>query len=206
MLFRSDKGWACDLVPKALVVARYFAAQQAALDAEQAKLDATSSAITELEEEHSGDDGSGAVFAGYDKINAAAVKDRIKEIKADPQPDDNSALELKVLNDWLKLSADETALKKRVKELDAQLDQLAHGHYGQLSVAEIQQLVVNDKWLARMHADVQGELDRVSQTLTRRIRELAERYAVPLPGLVDEVEALSAKVGEHLSKMGVTWH
>ena len=76
----------------------------------------------------------------------------------------------------------------------------------QLSVAEIQQLVVNDKWLARMNADVQGELDRVSQTLTRRIRELAERYAVPLPGLVDEVEALSAKVGEHLSKMGVAWH
>jgi type I restriction enzyme M protein len=204
---KKDKGWACDLVPKALVVARYFAAQQAALDAEQAKLDATSSAITELEEEHSGDD---AVFAGYDKITAAAVKDRIKEIKADPQqdnqPDESSALELKVLNDWLKLSADETALKKRVKELDAQLDQMAHDHYAQLSVAEIQQLVVNDKWLARMNADVQGELNRVSQTLTRRIRELAERYAVPLPGLVDEVEALSAKVGEHLSKMGVTWH
>jgi type I restriction enzyme M protein len=207
---KKDKGWACDLVPKTLVVARYFAAQQAALDAEQAKLDATSSAITELEEEHSGDDGSGAVFAGFDKINAAAVKDRIKEIKADLQPgnpaDDTSALELKVLNDWLKLSSDEAALKKRVKELDAQLDQLAHDHYAQLSVAEIQQLVVNDKWLARMHADVQGELDRVSQTLTRRIRELAERYALPLPGLVDEVEVLSAKVGDHLAKMGVTWH
>jgi type I restriction enzyme M protein len=203
---KKDKGWACDLVPKALVVARYFAAQQAALDAEQAKLDATSSAITELEEEHSGEDGSGAVFAGYDKINAAAVKDRIREIKADAQQDDNSALELKVLNDWLKLSSDEASLKKRVKELDAQLDQLAHDHYAKLTVAEIQQLVVNDKWLARMNADVQGELDRVSQTLTRRIRELAERYAVPLPGLVDEVEALSAKVGEHLSKMGVTWN
>jgi type I restriction enzyme M protein len=134
------------------------------------------------------------------------VKDRIREIKADAQQDDNSALELKVLNDWLKLSSDEASLKKRVKELDAQLDQLAHDHYAKLTVAEIQQLVVNDKWLARMNADVQGELDRVSQTLTRRIRELAERYAVPLPGLVDEVEALSAKVGEHLSKMGVTWN
>ena len=99
----------------------------------------------------------------------------------------------------------EAALKKRVKELDAQLDQLAHDHYAKLSVSEIQHLVVNDKWVARMDADVQGELDRVSQTLTRRIRELAERYAVPLPGLVDEVEALSAKVGEHLRRMGVTW-
>jgi type I restriction enzyme M protein len=197
---KKDKGWACDLVPKALVVARYFDAQQAALDAEQAKLDATISAITELEEEHSGDD---AVFAGFDKINAAAVKDRIREIKADPQPDDNSALELKVLNDWLKLNADEASLKKRVKELEAKLDQLAHDHYAQLSVANIQQLVVNDKWLARLSSDVQGELDRVSQTLTRRIRELAERYAQPLPELVDEVEALSGKVGAHLERMGV---
>jgi stage V sporulation protein SpoVS len=96
----------------------------------------------------------------------------------------------------------EASLNKRVKELDAQLDQLANDHYAQLSVAEIQQLVVNDKWLARMNADVQGELDRVSQTLTRRIRELAERYAMPLPGLVDEVEALSTKVGAHLQRIG----
>jgi type I restriction enzyme M protein len=91
-----------------------------------------------------------------------------------------------------------------VKELDAQLDQLAHDHYAKLSVADIQQLVVNDKWLARMNAGVQGELDRVSQALTRRIRELAERYAVPLPDLVDEVEALSARVGAHLERMGMT--
>jgi type I restriction enzyme M protein len=49
---------------------------------------------------------------------------------------------------------------------------------------------------------VQGELDRVSQTLTGRIRQLAERYATPLPQLVDEVEALAAKVHGHLKKMG----
>ena len=49
---------------------------------------------------------------------------------------------------------------------------------------------------------MQGELDRVSQTLTGRIRELAERYATPLPQLVDEVETLAARVEEHLKKMG----
>ncbi len=36
-------------------------------------------------------------------------------------------------------------------------------------------------------AAVQGELDRVSQTLTGRIGELAERYATPLPQLTDDV-------------------
>ncbi|MCV2361666.1 type I restriction-modification system subunit M [Paucibacter sp. TC2R-5] len=194
---KKDKGWACDLVPKAFIVARYFAKQQVALDEAQAQLDAGSSAINELEEEHSGED---AVFGGFDKVNAAAVRDRIKEIGADP----DGAAELKVLKAWLKLSNDEAGLKKTVKELDAQLDQLAHDQYAKLSITEIQLLVVNDKWLARMASDLYGELDRVSQTLTRRIRELAERYAAPLPALAEEVNALSAKVVEHLKGMGVT--
>ena len=51
-------------------------------------------------------------------------------------------------------------------------------------------------------AAVQGELDRVSQTLTGRIRQLADRYATPLPQLVDEVAALAAKVATHLKRMG----
>jgi type I restriction-modification system DNA methylase subunit len=51
-------------------------------------------------------------------------------------------------------------------------------------------------------AAVQGELDRVSQALTGRIRQLAERYAAPLPDLTDEVKVLSAKVDKHLKKMG----
>jgi len=193
-----DKGWACDLLPKPYIVARYFAAEQAALDAKQAELDAVASQLTELEEEHSGDD---AVFSGFDKINAAAVKDRIKEIASDP----DAADERQVLKAWLQLSADEAALKKAVKELDATLDQRAFEHYAKLSLAEIQALVIHDKWLARLGQDLQAELDRVSQTLTRRIRELAERYAQPLPELVNDLEVLSGRVEAHMQRMGVAW-
>ena len=49
---------------------------------------------------------------------------------------------------------------------------------------------------------VQGGLDRVSQTLTGRIRQLAERCATPLPALASEVETLGARVAAHLQKMG----
>ena len=77
--------------------------------------------------------------------------------------------------------------------------------YGKLTEDEIKVLVVDDKWLATIAAAVQGELDRVSQTLTGRIRQLAERYAVPLPQLTDEVAALAARVDEHLKKMGAVW-
>ena len=45
---------------------------------------------------------------------------------------------------------------------------------------------------------MQSEIDHVSQTLTSRIRQLAERYAIPLPKLTEKVEALSARVQDHL--------
>ena len=92
-------------------------------------------------------------------------------------------------------------LKAAQEDLDAKVD----AKYPKLTEDEIKTLVVDDKWLATLAAAVQGELDRVSQTLTGRIRQLAERYATPLPQLTDEVAALAARVDGHLKKMGAVW-
>ena len=59
--------------------------------------------------------------------------------------------------------------------------------------------------MRRGQRSVQGEFDRVLQTRTGRIWELAERYATPLPQLTDEVAALATKVEGHLAKMGASW-
>jgi type I restriction enzyme M protein len=179
-------------------VAQYFAEQQAAIDALQAELDAALASQTELEEEQGGEDG---VFNGYDGLTAAAVKERIREISNDR----DGADELMVLKQWLDLSNQISSLKKQIKEADAELDQRALATYPALTQVEVQALVIDDKWMARLAASVQGELDRVSQTLTGRIRELAERYTSPLPQLTDEVAALAAKVETHLAKMGASW-
>ena len=64
-----------------------------------------------------------------------------------------------------------------IREAEATLDQLAYEQYPKLTESEIQTLVVDNKWLATLAAAVQSELDRVSQTLTGRICELAERAA-----------------------------
>jgi type I restriction enzyme M protein len=193
-----DRGWTCDLTPKPLIVARYFGMQQAAIEALQAELDAASASQTELEEEQGGDEG---VFAGYDSITAAAVKDRIREIGNDR----DGADELKLLKSWLDLGTQVAALKKQAKDAEAALDKLAFAKYPKLGEAEVKSLVVDGKWMARLEASVQGELDRVSQTLTGRIRELTDRYAMPLPQLADEVAVLSTRVEGHLAKMGASW-
>jgi len=192
-----DKGWACDLIPKTLIVARYFAKEQIAIEAKQSELEAATASLAELEEEHGGEEG----FLGADKIAKAEVNARLKETKGDKEAKD----EIAILKRWLELAESETVLKRAVKEQEAALDTLAYEKYPKLSEAEIKTLVVDDKWMARLSAAVQGELDRVSQTLTGRIRELAERYATPLPKLTDEVATLAARVQGHLQRMGASW-
>ena len=190
-----DKGWVCDLLPKALLVAHCFAKEQARLDELSARLEAASARLAELEEEHGGDD---AAFAGFDKVNAASVKDRIKEIGSDL----SAADELAVHRAWLQLAAEETALKKQIREGEAELDALALAHYARLTPPDIQALVVDGKWMAALAAAIHGEMDRVSQQLTQRVKELAERYETPLPELTLRASALQAKVAGHLATMG----
>ena len=65
--------------------------------------------------------------------------------------------------------------------------------------------MVDDKWLAALDAAVHGEMDRVSQQLTVRVKELAERYETPLPKMIKRVADLEADVNRHLERMGFAW-
>lgn len=193
-----DKGWACDLVPKALLVARYFADEQAAIDQLAADLDAIEASQTELQEEHGGED---AAFAGFDKINKSTVNERMAEIGDDTE----SVGEIKVLKTWLKFDREKAALKKRVKEAESALDTAAYKQYPKLTEAEVKTLVVDDKWLATLQAVIHGEMERISHGLTRRVKELGERYDARLPQLIGRVEELQARVDVHLQRMGFAW-
>lgn len=295
-----DVGWTCDLVPKELVVARYFADEQAALDNLQAELDTVVSNLAELADEHGGEEGilkdvskktdaqdayNDALIAlwneqdktscdEYNKLieqaaayaaemstlkdhhalsalknskgnltlkainerlkNAAdskekaklnayldadrALKDANKQAKElletvepdflahlndDPLSEEYTDLQATVR--YLALLDEQARLKAEVKVADEALDLLAYEKYPELTEDETKTLVIDDKWLAKLSADVQAEIDRVSQALTSRVRVLAERYETPLPKLTDKVEELSAKVNGHLKKMGFAW-
>jgi type I restriction enzyme M protein len=49
------------------------------------------------------------------------------------------------------------------------------------------------------------EMDRFSQTLTKRVKELAERYDKPLLVLAEQADAMESKVRAHLERMGFAW-
>jgi type I restriction enzyme M protein len=188
-----------DLIPTALVVKRYFVAEQAEVERLEAERDKITRQIEELEEEHSGDEGLLAEAKNdKGKITAKGVKDRLKAIKADP----TAAEEKQVLQQYAALADQEATASKLVKEAQRELDAKVAAKYARMTAAEVQLLVVQDKWLATLTQRVQSELDRVSQQLTGRIKQLADRYATPLPQLAQEVDALQTKVNEHLKKMG----
>ena len=189
-----DKGWACDLVPKPLIVARYFARFQEAIAGLEAELESLTARISELEEEQGGEEGA---FTGLDKVNKANVAASLKEIKGD----NDAKEEADILREWLKLSGEEADMKKMLKEAEANLDALAYAKYPKLSEEKVKMLVVDDKWLATISAAINGEMDRISQNLTRQVKELAERYETPLPEVNRRVAELEAKVSEHLKRM-----
>jgi type I restriction enzyme M protein len=195
-----DKGWACDLVPKALLVACYFADEQEAITQLEAELESVTARMSELEEEHSGEEG---VFSALDKVNKASVTARLKEIRGLFGTDDEETRkESAVLDEWLELSNQEAGLKKKLKDAEASLDAKAYAQYPPLTEDDIKTLVVDDKWLAALEAAIHGEMERISQALTQRVKELAERYETPLPQMASRVAALEAKVDCHLERMG----
>jgi type I restriction enzyme M protein len=194
-----DKGWACDLVPKELLVRQLFAGDLEMIEALRTQLEEASRRLAELEEEHSGEEGA---FSELDKINKAAVNTRIKEIRKDPE----AAEELAVLREWLELSDEEAATKKALKAAEAELDDQAYGRYDSLTDTEVRELVVQRKWLASLEQAVASEVERVSQALTGRLKQLGERYDEALPTIIARVGELDARVTGHLERMGFTWN
>jgi len=192
-----------DLISSLLIVRRYFAAATQAIEQLEAGREAINRQMEELDEEQGGEEGLLA-DAKTDKgrLTKVSVKARLAEITHDPDAKD----ERKLLNNYLALIEQEAAANKQVKDATKALEAKVAAQYGRLTEAEIKTLVVDDKWLATLAADVQTELDRVSQSLTGRIKQLAERYATPLPRLTEGLQALAACVDEHLKKMGVVWN
>jgi type I restriction enzyme M protein len=198
-----DKGWTCDLIPKELIVARYFAAEQAAIDELQIEFENITTQITELEEEGDEEDG---VFFELEKVNKANVTQRIKETRAAYiVGSEDYQKEGAPLEEWLVMSEKQKALKKHIKDTEIALDVKALAQYPKLSEVELQTLVVEDKWLASLETSIHEEIDHISQALTGRVKQLAERYGKPLPELTEQVGELDNRVEHHLERMGFAW-
>ena len=189
-----------DLLPPGLVVARYYATDRAEVDRSRADEETVARELAEFIEEHCGEDGllDGAK-SDTGKVTQAAVKARLKEAVGDPdRREEQDALE--VCLDLMKALA---AARRTARTAQAKPDAKLLARYATLTVAEIVELVVDDKWMASVEGATAKKVERVTGGLVDRVRVLEGRYAKPLPELACQVEDYGAKVEGHLKRMAV---
>lgn len=201
------KRYKADIIPPELVIRQYFSDQQAAIDEQQSQANSVDQSMQELDDEHSGEDGLLASARSVKKdgslgnVTKGALNARLKEIEDDP----DEAEEVAVLHQYRDLMDKGADLNNHIKTAQEALYKAVIEKYQILTEDEIKVLLVDNKWLAALAKDIQTELDRVSQSLTGRIKHLTERYATPLPQLTKRAQTLNEKVDAHLKKMGYLW-
>jgi hypothetical protein len=139
------QGFKAELVPPSLLIARTFAAEQAAIDELEAEAASCAQSIEELVEEHGGDEGLlEEAKNDKDKVTKASVAAHLKVIARDPEAAD----ERKVLETYLARSEQESSASAKIKTGQEALTTKLVAKYGKLTEEEIKTLVVEDKWLA----------------------------------------------------------
>jgi type I restriction enzyme M protein len=197
------------LIKPYLLVERYFAKEKAAIEKLEAQRDVMKAKMDEMEEEYTGDEGLLVeALNDKDKITVAKVKERLKKIAplssrrgAGGEVDDD---EINALRAYLLLAEQKAETEKQIKAAEKTLEKNVEAKYGKLSIDEIKSIVVDDKWMTYMQTHVHADMQRISQRLAQRIKELADRYENTLLQLSVDVEALEIKVGMHLGQMGYT--
>lgn len=192
--------WVMDLLPPELIVARYFAKEKVELDALDATVAAASRAIEEYVEDHAVEEG--LLFDATDDdgvVTNKAATDRLKTARAESADVD----EIEALVHVAGLFKAEAVAKKAAKDARVLLEQRTFKQYVRLDTADIQSLVIDDKWGGRVVAGVQAERAALIQKFVRRLNVIGSRYEETVSNLEAEVEALSAKVAAHLAAMGV---
>lgn len=195
---RSSTKYKMDLIPPALIVARYFADEQAKIESLTAAAEEAARAVEEYVEEHAVEDGLLADAMDEDKISKVLVAARMKKVNPGGDPD-----EIKALQHATKLYNIEAAAKKAVKDAQADIDLATLKKYGDLTEVDVRTLVLNDKWQATVVRRVAGEVEALTLDLVARIQQLGERYAATVKDLDAELNQLEEKVEAHLAAMGV---
>jgi type I restriction enzyme M protein len=188
-----------DLVPPALIVARYFSDQQANVEKLIAATEEASRAVEEYIEEHAVEEGLlWSAIDDKDKVTQKSVNAALKEAKASHDTDAEKAL-----TKALQLLKDEAAAKKAVKEAQGALDIATLKRYGDLTEADVKTIVLDDKWHATVRARIDTVVNALTHALVARIQELGERYAQTVGDLDASLADIDAKAARHLADMGV---
>lgn len=205
-----------DLVPANLVEKRYFPEDIKLIQEKENQLNEVQIEKEEFLEENCADEG---------KLNGLKItyKKDVKKVKTTVTEDlyDGDTMsktkvtefikanksnfkfteEVSLLKKYLEIFDKEAVLNKEIKEIRTALYEKVVKKYTELTVDEVKTLVVDDKWLATLEESFEEHLNDLTQTLSQRVKEIAQRYESTISELEDKREALKKKVQQHLAMM-----
>lgn len=187
-----------DLIPPALVVARYFPAEQEELDQLQLALEQTTQELDEYVEEHGVEGGLlDDVVNDKGKVTKAAIAAQIKDLRGDSERAD----ELEAAKQCGELLDAEVATKTAVKGAQHALDTKTLAEYDKLTEDDIKLLVIDNKWIGSIEPVVFSRVTDLVVALIRRLRELEERYRTTLADMSKNTDGIARRVDEHLDQI-----
>ena len=193
---RISKKYRSEVIAPELVARRYFSDDLAKLEEKQSELERLSQELESHLEEHGGEENVlNDVLDAKGKLSAKLLKTALEE---DGIEEDERA----ILQTAQTLMTQRKAAKEAVKTLSEALNLAIFKQFGQLSEAEIKQLVVQDKWLATLQSQIENHLENAIQQLISRLNTLEDSYRSPMAELAQEVEMWQSKVDAHLKNMG----
>ncbi len=193
-----DKGWKCDLIPKSLLISKFFFNEKKKIDELIFKLEELEDIQKNIEEENSTEEG---IFTDFDVINKKNINDRIAEI----EDHKNFKEEINILKQWIENSKKIQKFKKELKEKYVALDKITLIKYSKLKQDEIKNILIYEKWMPILEKKILDMTKETTQYLIRRLRELIDRYEITLPELQKKTDSLEDKIKKNIKEMGYSW-
>ena len=191
-----DKGWACDLVPKSLILDHFFKDDLVAIEKLTEEIEEINSRMAELEEEQSDEDG---LFTDIEKINKSTINAKIRDLKQDKDSDE----EINFLHQWIELYNQQSDMKRKLKTLSMDIDEEIFKFYPSISDDLLRTIVVLNKWIDSIEKFNFGIVEIINISLHKRIKDIVQRYEQPLTFIDNKVKVIEIKIGNHLRNMGI---
>lgn len=182
------------MISPKLLIENYLAKEQKALTDFETEVENIKANLQESEEENAVEEG---LFEDLDKVNLTTVKALYKEKKKSILAKE----EAQVFENYIALQENLVETNAFIKKQKTKIEKAVTEIYPTLSEKEIKHLVIEKKWLQNLENALHAETDKISQTISQRIKELAERYRETLGELEAQTQDYEAKVKLHLAKI-----
>ena len=152
-----------------------------------------------------------AELSGFDLQNKsgsftkAKIKAALKAATDDATMPEAYQDEYDALMAYAAKSDEKDAVDSKLKKARKVLDEKVEKQYGELTVDEIKRMLFDLKWMAKVEADIQDEIDQVVNDLSARVQLIARRYEHTLGEIEGRTERSRSAVMSALERMGYTW-